>query len=306
MRAQRNWDKLKCALIVRTHNQIHMKQILTLTDFSAIAEGAVEAAFIYAKQFGAELTIYHNSVDGDLIMFELIGDPEIEHFTLNNQIKTAPIDKWKQLARKHNVTARYLTGSADFIKKIFDITAILEIDLIVMGSAGAGGRKEIIWGSNTEKVVKHVDIPVLVIKKPIKKYRLDNIVFASAFDTSDREVLTYALKLLKPPSSATIHLLSIDTSSFFTQPMALMKTAMKEFESLVEPYNVKSHFYKDYSIDAGIRHFMEDQNADLLIMSNRNEKPIKRLLSGNSTIKAINHSEFPVLSIDFRHAKEQD
>lgn len=283
-----------------------MKHILTLTDFSSIAESAVEVAFMYAKQFGADLTIYHNSVDGDLIMFELVGDPEIEHFTLNNTIKSAPISKWKELAKKHNVTARYLTGSADFIKKIFDITSILEIDLIVMGSAGAGGRKEIIWGSNTEKVVKHVDIPVLVIKKPIKKFKLDNIVFASAFDTSEKEVLKFALDLLKPPSHATVHLLSIDTSSFFTQPMALMKTAMKDFESVVEPYNVKSHFYKDYSIDAGIRHFMDDEEPDLLIMSNRNEKPIKRLLSGNNTIKAINHSDFPVLSIDFRQKADSN
>jgi nucleotide-binding universal stress UspA family protein len=280
-----------------------MKHILTLTDFSLVAENAVEAAFIYAKQYGADLTIYHNSVDGDLIMYELVGEPEIEYFTLNNTIKSAPISKWKKLAKKHNVLARYLTGSADFVKKIFEITSILEIDMIVMGSSGAGGRKEIIWGSNTEKVVKHVDIPVLVIKKPIENYRLDNIVFASAFDSREKDVLNYALELLKPPNDATIHLLSVDTSSFFTQPLALMKTAMKDFESAVSPYKVKSHFYKDYSIEAGIRHFMDEVKADLLIMSNRNGKPVKRFLSGNNTIKAINHSDFPVLSIDFRQSQ---
>ncbi|MDF1698417.1 MAG: universal stress protein [Saprospiraceae bacterium] len=277
-----------------------MKHILTLTDFSQLAENAVEAAFLFAKKYGAELTIYHNSEDGDLIMYELVGDPEIEHFTLKKSITTPPVSKWKQLAKKHNVTARYLTGSADFIKKIFDITEILEIDLIVMGSSGAGGRKEIIWGSNTEKVVKHVDIPVLVIKKPITDYRLKNIVFASAFDTKEKEVLKFALNLLNPPADATIHLLSIDTSSFFTQPMALMKTAMEDFVEVAKPYIVKKHFYKDYSIDAGIRHFMEDVKADLLVMSNRNEKPIKRMISGNNTLKAINHSDFPVLSIDYR------
>lgn len=277
-----------------------MKQILTLTDFSQVAENAVEAAFILANKYGADLTIYHNTEDGDLIMYELVGDPEIEHFTLQNSITSPPVTKWKQLAKKHNVTARYLTGSADFIKKIFDITEILEIDLIVMGSAGAGGRKEIIWGSNTEKVVKHVDIPVLVIKKPITDYRLKNIVFASAFDVKEKEVLKFALNLLKPPSDATIHLLSIDTSSFFTQPMGLMKSAMGDFEEVVKPFNVKSHFYKDYSINAGIRHFMEEVNADILVMSNKNEKPIKRMISGNNTIKAINYSDFPVLSIDYK------
>ena len=71
----------------------HMKHILTLTDFSKVAENAVEAAFVFAKQYDADLTIYHNSVDGDLIMYELVGNPEIEHFTLNKTIKSAPITK---------------------------------------------------------------------------------------------------------------------------------------------------------------------------------------------------------------------
>lgn len=172
-----------------------------------------------------------------------------------------------------------------------------------MGSSVAGGKKEYVWGSNTEKIVKHVDIPVMVIKKPIKKYTLNNIVFASSFDTNERDILKYALNLLQPPKDAVIHLLSVDTSSFFTQPMGLMKTAMKEIETLVEPYNTKSHFYVDYSIEAGIRHFLEEVQPDILIMSNKNEKPIKRFLSGNNTIRAINHSDFPVLSIDYREPK---
>ncbi|MEM9548896.1 MAG: universal stress protein [Bacteroidota bacterium] len=277
-----------------------MKHILTLTDFSEVAEAAVEAAFVYAKQYGADLTIYHNSVDGDLIMYELAGDPEIEHFTLKNNVSSPPISKWKSLAREHNITARYLTGSADFIRKIFKLADILETDLIVMGSSGTHGKKGYSWGSNTEKVIKHVNIPVLVIKKPIRNYRIKTIVFASSFDSKDKEIFNYALELLSPPKDATIHLLSVDTSSFFSQPMALMHSAMKEFEGLAAPHNVQSHFYHDYSIEAGIRHFMEDVQPDILIMSNKNVKPIKRFFSGNDTIRVVNHLNFPVLSIDYR------
>ncbi len=281
-----------------------MKHILTLTDFSEVAEAAVEAAFVFASQHDADLTIYHNSEDGDLVMYELVGDPEIEHFTIKNSISSPPITRWKEMAKKYNVIARYLTGSADFIKKIFNITEILEIDLIVMGSSGAGEKNGFAWGSNTVKVVKHVDLPVLVIKKPMRKYRMDNIVFASSFDSHEKDIFKFALQLLDPPKSATIHLLSVDTSSFFTQPLALMRAAMKEFESLVDQYKVKSHFYNDYSIEAGIRHFMEEVQPDLLIMSNKNEKPIKRFLTGNNTIRAINNSDFPVLSIDYREVKQ--
>lgn len=277
-----------------------MKHILTLTDFSEVAEQAVETAFVFAEKYGSDLTIYHNAVDGDMIMYELVGDPEIEHFKLQDQISSAPISKWKALAKKHNVVVRYLSGAADFIKKIYRITEILDIDMIVMGSSGAGGKNEFVWGSNTEKVVKNVDLPVMVIKGPMRDYRIDNIVFASSFDNEEKDVLRYALDLLKPTSDAVVHLLSVDTTSFFTQPAVLMKTAMKEFETLVKPLNAKSYFYADYSIEAGIRHFMQEVQPDILIMSNRNEKPIKRFLSGNNTLKAISNSNYPVLSIDYK------
>jgi len=276
-----------------------MKHILTLTDFSPVAEAAVETAFVFAQQHGADLTIYHNSEDGDLVMYELVGDSEIEHFALEKAISTPPVSKWKALAKKHNINARYLTGCADFIKKIYKVTDVLEIDLIVMGSTGAHGRKGYVWGSNTEKVIKHVDIPVLVLKKPVRNYRLKNIVFASSFDSQEKDVLKFALDLLQPDTDATIHLLSVDTSSFFSQPMALMQAAMKEFKEVAAPYTAKSHFYNDYSIEAGIRHFMEELKPDLLIMSNKNEKPVKRMFFGSNTIDAINHSDYPVLSVDY-------
>ena len=43
-------------------------------------------------------------------------------------------------------------------------------DLIVMGSHGANGFQEMFIGSNTEKVVRNADVPVLVIKREEAKF----------------------------------------------------------------------------------------------------------------------------------------
>ncbi len=52
------------------------------------------------------------------------------------------------------------------------------IDLIIMGSHGASGVSEIFVGSNTEKVVRSSDIPVLVIKEPSPLFNPKLVVFA--------------------------------------------------------------------------------------------------------------------------------
>ena len=50
---------------------------------------------------------------------------------------------------------------------IMEISKGKKCDLIVMGSHGSSGIEEIFIGSNTEKVVRHSEIPVLVIKNDI-------------------------------------------------------------------------------------------------------------------------------------------
>lgn len=62
---------------------------------------------------------------------------------------------------------------------------------------------------------------------------------------------------------------------------------------------VKIHFYKDYTVEAGIRHMSESIEADLVSLSNHNRRPLKRIFSGSNVEALINHSQIPVLSIDF-------
>lgn len=276
-----------------------MKNILTLTDYSPVAENAVEASYVFSKSYKTNLYIYHNSTDGDLIEYSLANTNALNITSLEDN-SDCPIEKWKELSINHQVNATLLHGSGNLLKNVESIIKKYNIDLVIMGSTGAGGKKEYIWGTNTEKVIHEIDCPVLVIKKPMNDYRIDNIVFASSFDSNEREVFKFAMNLLSPPKDATVHLLSIDTLSYFTQPTIVMKQAMKEFEELAAPYKVKSHFYQDYSIDAGIRHFLQEIKPDLLIMSNKDTSPVKRFIKGSNTIRAVHHADFPVLTIDYK------
>ena len=70
----------------------------------------------------------------------------------------------------------------------------LEVDLIVMGSQGATGLKEMLVGSNTEKVVRLSNIPVLVIKEDIDEFDIKDIVFASDFSDESKKTFPKVLE----------------------------------------------------------------------------------------------------------------
>lgn len=56
-----------------------------------------------------------------------------------------------------------------------------DVDLNVLGAHGKSGIKDIFIGSNTEKVVRLANSPVLTIKNDLEDFNLNTLVFASNF-----------------------------------------------------------------------------------------------------------------------------
>ena len=75
-----------------------------------------------------------------------------------------------------------------------------------MGSHGANGFKELFIGSNTEKVVRTANIPVLVIKNEHTDFNIKDFVFATDFGEESRWSFTQAQKFAKA-MDAKMHLL---------------------------------------------------------------------------------------------------
>ncbi len=271
-----------------------MKKILTLTDFSQVANFAVAAATKLAKENNAQLEILHVLKRKEIIQYELDADPQLIIRNRKNKIISAKLDQWRKEAIDAGVTANLIVAAGNLIDNVTEVIAKHNIDLIVMGSTGID-ESEKYWGTTTQEVVRNVEVPTLVIKSGMIDYKMDNIVFASDLDKTDQDVLQRAIKLLKPAKDAVVHLMSVNTSSFFTQPSWLMKSVFEDFEQLVAPLKTRTTFYNDYSVDAGIRHYLDDTKPDILVMSNRNRNPIKDYFISNPAVKAVGQVKCPVL-----------
>ena len=91
-----------------------------------------------------------------------------------------------------------------------------------MGSSGSSGIEEMLIGSNTEKVVRLSDIPVLVVKKDLDTFNIKNIVFASDFT---KEIKKPFLKMIEFANifDANLALVMICTPNSFKTILILKK-----------------------------------------------------------------------------------
>lgn len=272
-----------------------MKKILVPTDFSEHAEYALRAAAQIAKKIEAEIYLLHMlelpSQMSDMVSKGSEG-PEIIF-----AIKKAR-EQFEDIKSKPYLSGLNVTEAVQF-EKAFEgiITSSVKnnIDLIVMGSHGVSGFEEMFVGSNTEKVVRTSEIPVLVVKSDVDINAMKNLVFASDF--SD-EIESSFPKLLNfsEMMGLTVHMLMVITPNNFkttTHAESLMAKFSKKF---LEGKEVKVHTFNDENLEAGILNFSEKVNADIIGISTHGRTGLSHFFNGSVSEDVVNHSKKAVIT----------
>lgn len=154
---------------------IVFNKILVANDGSKTAEKAMDFAFDLAEKYLADVLVVSvfdvnsTSLDVSEMLFAPVGTTkyleELETFYEN--ILEAAIKKAKRINKNLKVTKKLLTGRA--ADKIVETANDENVDLIVIGSRGLGGIKEIFLGSVSDRVADETKCPVLIVKESNKK-----------------------------------------------------------------------------------------------------------------------------------------
>lgn len=153
------------------------------------------------------------------------------------------------------------------------------INLIVMGSKGVSDFEEMIIGSNTEKVVRTSNIPVVVVKTDNDKFKFKKLVFASNFDDENKAAFVDFLAFAKKFNSQ-IHLLKINTISNFESSY----TTHKKIKDFVKGFNLKKKtisIYNDASVVKGIINFGKEIDADVIALTTHGRSGLSSLFNGS-------------------------
>lgn len=272
-----------------------MNTILALIDVDNKAPEILDTAFSFAKKHGAKLIIHHHLFKEESITINSNGFK----IGLDESIS----ENSRSLAKTYQIEAEYRFTSGKFKNQILSSVEKENVDLIIMGSNGVSNAKERILGSHAEQILESAECSVLILKDLRLNHPLKEVVFASSFNVKDKEVFKYFIEFLNLPKDTLIHLLMVDTYTFFNQPSILVKESLADFEKLALPYRTKSHFFHGISVEDGILKFMNEMEPDLLVMSNKYSRVLRASFPGSKMIATIHQNEHPFLNIDFNKDK---
>ena len=271
-----------------------MKKILVPTDFSKESEYALKVAAQLAKTYGSEIHLLH-----------LLDLPIQETDPLSTPSELPAAMFFMELANKkiaNLMTRDYLKGLKINVtikpdnpfNGIIKICKKNKITMVIMGSHGSTGIREVFIGSIAEKVVRHSDIPVMVIKKEHDNLNVKQIVFASDFKKESKHTYKQAIEIAEL-FKAKIHLLMVNTPTNFMTTTDANKR-IKEFIKGFSFKNYTVNIYNEETIEIGILNFAGETKADLIGISTHGRQGLSHFINGSLSEDLVNHAKRPVVT----------
>ena len=275
-----------------------MKKILVPVDFSEYSEYALEVAASIAKQHNSEILVVHM-----LSLSEVVINKNESREALEGMFYMKLAQKrFAEFLDKDYLKGVKVTEMVHNYRVFSEVNEFAQennVDLIVMGSHGSSGLSEVFVGSNTEKVVRTSEIPVLVIKRRRKDFNFNKVVFACDFDPKSIQAYHKAKNMFKL-FDASVHVLYINLPAERFRSTAQMEERVQNFLSLVDHQdfiNPSDVIYRDdYSVEAGIFTYSNKINADLICVMTHGRRGLAHFFFGSVGEDVANHADIPVLT----------
>ena len=285
---------------------IFFKNILVATDFSPASEQAIVYAASLARRYGAAIYLTHVvTLDG----YPLVSP---EYTAMSLEKKHAEVrTRFRQILKSGELTGipfETVTKEGNLWPTIEESIKTFDIDLVIVGTHGAGAVEKMMIGSGAEEIFRKAQVPVLSIgpvtpKEPWYEMEFKNILFATDFGKSAEREALYAFSL------AQEHRSRLTLLHVFPHPEAFSKETLIEKEhsfyaQLLElvPITNGMHCKVEVRVVFGnpaeqILRIAKETNAELIVMGAKHRRSLAGNVPHTKAYRVVSAAHCPVLTI---------
>jgi len=272
-----------------------INRILVPTDFSQVAENALDFAINLATLTKSELHVIHvNPVPVADINF-----PQETYQLFMDELNKEAGDKLQQLTKDVLIPSgvKFVTDSMmGFITdEVMNYSKLNAIDLIVMGTTGASGLQELLIGSNTASVVGKSHIPVFVIPPSASLRKFNHMLYASDYSEPEFPAISRLIYFAELFDSkiTVIHAKSEFDRYFNSENNFFVKNKTQMDLSRITLVQSES---KDITI--AVNDFIDTKGADMVVMAKHNRSWFDRLFHRSLSKQMTYHTRVPLLVLN--------
>lgn len=275
-----------------------MTRILLPTDFSKNSLSAIHYALKLYKDIKCTFYLLNSYMPPVYHTEYLMGSPAqigLGDIVQENSMNNLENLKNKLVAEFNNPLHTFITHSALNVLSS-EVTRTVEaegIDIIVMGTQGATGAKEILFGTNTVHVIKNAKCPVLAVPSGFEYEVPKQILFPNDFEIElNKDSLSQLLKIVNMHVSQ-VNVMHVSTGNELSIVQARHKKTLENILAI----NALFHEVSSNEIITAINDFQIKEKINLLVMVQNKHTFFERLFI-EPVIKKIGfHVTIPFLVI---------
>ncbi|PHR13162.1 MAG: universal stress protein, UspA family [Aequorivita sp.] len=271
-----------------------MKNILLPTDFSKNSRNAIRYAL---KFFEAEKCTFHilnsQKTSGYITADVLYGAPgaSVYEGILNDNKKE--LEKMVQYCESISEGEEFtFVPKIDFdniVDAVNQAVALNNIDLIIMGSNGATGAAEVIFGSNTLKIIRNVDCPVIVIPEGFVFEKINSVLLSLNYQYDLANKSLNIISEIVKKHNASLKILEIEEESIE------LSSQRNHTEEVFKEIGFERFSIKNIPASMAINAFEQLIPVQLHAMIVERKNFIDRFIFGSETSKINYGSLVPLL-----------
>lgn len=257
-----------------------MKKILLPTDFSDNAWNAICYTLEFFKNELCTFYFLHTYTPAFYRVDYMFGGPAYSGLPDKMiDISLSGLEKVVEKAKNNYPNPKHdykkLSSFNILSDEINEVTEREGIDMIVMGTQGATGAKEIFLGTNTVFVMRKAKVPVLAIPENFKYKGINKVLFPSDYWSFYKRRELHPIVEIVTAHNATLTVLHIEEEFGITEDQEKNKEFINEcFEGI----NCEFKDVRDQLMPGAVHDYIDKEACDMVVMMNRKLSFLERLL----------------------------
>lgn len=292
------------------------QSILSAIDFSDFTNVVLGHSVALCQKYSARLLLVHVTIDATVLLEHNQTNLDVDALQQENirYAEKALVDLTEGL----DVESDFLVSKGSPADEISRLAVEQKADVVVTATHGRSGFQRLLIGSVTEKLLKTLPCPMLVLHAQEEKssllsgfaLKLKKILVGCDFSPDSKLAVDYGLNLAHE-FQAELHLSHVIQPSFYTPKLQESKELRlrlaEQLERLAPEARPNGPTVQTVVLDGEpyleLITYASQQDIDMIVLGIRGHTLWQKLLVGSTTDRLIRHTTVPVLAV--RQMQEQ-
>ncbi len=255
---------------------------LVPTDYSKVADCAVNHAVKLAQTLNGEVTLLH----------VIAKEKELEE----NKAKLAKISA--EISKANNIKVDHVVRVGNIFDDIGKVATEIKAQLIIMGTHGVKGFQHV-TGSHALKVITNSKVPFIVVQQRNMREGYSKIVLPLELAKETKQKISLTISMAKYFNSKVYIFSPLETDEYLKNTVVRNLNYTKSEMQIHKISFETATAEKSGSFVKELLHYASKIDADLITMLNIQDKGLSEFIAGPDEQQIItNESQIPVLCIN--------